>query len=174
MIWPLKFKDLFATNNIPNDYKIFYFEGGADKFAVNGPIDIGHNSLAQGFVLRLNSEGLFFVFMLFWLRLLGWKNLTINCTILANLIPCFGWFLLLLFLCWLILLLLIHEVILDVGISSFTVHSKLVNIDVWFEIAICINGEAANDFFREHVKKNDYTILATDSRHGSLRIKFNN
>lgn len=111
--------------------------------------------------------------MLFWLRLLGRKYLTIDSSFLAKLFSWFSLFLLLLFLCGLVLLLLIDEIVFDVGIGGFTVHSKLVNINVGFEITISINGEAANDFFGKHIKNEDYAILATYGRQSSLRIKFN-
>lgn len=39
-IRPLELKHLFATNDVPNDDKIFHLEGGADQFSVHGPINI--------------------------------------------------------------------------------------------------------------------------------------
>ena len=75
--------------------------------------------------------------------------------------------------CWLVQLLLVHEVVLDVGICSLSINCKLINIHICFEITVSVNGEAAYNFFGQHVKNEHCAILATDGRQRPLWIEFN-
>ena len=64
IISTFELKHLFAIHNIPNDHNVLNFEGGADQFAVDGPIDVGDNSLALGLVLWFNPKRLFLILVL--------------------------------------------------------------------------------------------------------------